>query len=83
MRPKHPHHLDGELYTGTGVCQQQPPPNRDVQHTPKQPQFLMDRRWFESVLLPDASGTLNSDSRLEPPPKIEFDIIRRDLAHHS
>jgi hypothetical protein len=43
----------------------------------------MYRRWFESVLLPDAREALNPDSRLEPPPEIDIDVIRRDIAHRS
>ena len=56
MRPKQPLHLHRKLHAGAGVRRQQLLSNCDVQHTAKNPQFLMDGRRLKPISLNNSAG---------------------------
>src|SRR5439155_18871595 len=75
VRPKQPLHLYGKLHTRTGVGWEQFLPNCHIQHTTKNPQFLMDGCRLKPVFLNDAGSGPDLNSRLKPPSEIVLNVI--------
>jgi hypothetical protein len=83
VRPKQPLNLDRELHPGAWVGRQQFIVDRDVQHTAKHPQFLMDCRRLKPIFFNNAGGGRDLNPSLKPPSKIVLNVICGKLSDRS
>jgi hypothetical protein len=82
VRPKQPLHFDWKFHPGARIRGEQFLADSD-QHTAKHPQLLMDCRWLEAVFLNHPGSGLDLNTRLQPPSKVELDVVRSNLTDRS
>jgi hypothetical protein len=83
VRPKKAFHSDWKLYAVAGIGREQLLANSNVQHTAKDPQFLMDCCRLEPTLLNHTAHGFHLNATLKTAPEIVFDVISRDLTDRS
>ena len=75
VRPKQAFYGDGKLHSSTGIRRKEFLPDRNVQHAPENPKFLVHGCGFELLPLDEPCGRLDAHPVAKALAEIELNLV--------